>query len=267
MGKRKRMTRGEIIDVFIVRAATADRPGLRRMLERMTKEELEQAYEALLAQVRLQAKEEELFRIRAESAADRALHQFHMQKAREPQRLAEEKGQLEKDRETFREAARSLQSFGLNEANFNVIRSTLGPNFTGHSIQQALDSNAINLSPPTQEVLNEWTREAIEAHNQRLRSADLSTLRRLTREAGARIADSRPAMDETQRVRAASRNDGFAYPPLPEEIRIGDRDEVLDAAFLLRADASTLRFLIKRYGSEQVTEALRTRKSDASPLW
>lgn len=263
------MTRNEIIDVFIVRAAPAERAGLRRMLEKMSKEELDKAYQVLQAnqeqQAVLEAAEEKLIRINAEIDAERALAALHVRQLREPQR----KAQLEQDGKTFAEAARTLRSFAVNEANFNIIRQTLGEGFSVYQIQELIAANGASptLSGPTQQEFDEYQRQDIEAHNLRLLSADLPTLRRLTREAGTRIADSRPAMDETQRVRAASRDDGFAYPPLPEEIRVGDRDEVLDAAFIQRADAATLRLLIKRYGSEQVTEALKTRKSDASPVW
>ena len=62
------MTRQEIIDVFIIRGAPADRPELRRTLEKMSFEQLEQAHQALISHQELEAKEEELLRIQAESA-------------------------------------------------------------------------------------------------------------------------------------------------------------------------------------------------------
>jgi hypothetical protein len=260
------MNRSEIINLFIVRAAPADRTELRRKLERMSLDELEQAHQALISNQELETKEEELLKIQAERAANAALHKYVLQKTREPQRKAEEKAQLDADRKTFADAARSLQSFALNEANFSVIRTTLGPNFTTYSIQQAIGSNALELSPPTQQELDEWERQAVEAHNLRLLNADIPTLRKLAREAGARGAAA-PQFDETQRVRAAERNDGIAYPRLPDEIRIGDREELIDAAFIKRCSKEVLRSLIKRYGSDQVTEALRTRISGVTPLW
>jgi hypothetical protein len=249
------MTRQEIIDVFIVRAAPADRPGLRQQLDRMSKEELAEAYKI----IQLQGKEEQLLEIQADRAAAAAMYKYQAQKAHEPQRKAEEKAQLAKDTQTFADAAKTLRSFGVNDANFNVIGRTLGAGFSVYQIQQMVAANGGTLSPPTQEELNEWDREAIEAHNLRLLGADIPTLRKLAREAGAR-GPVAPQLDETQRVRAAERVEDIAYPPLPEEFRDGNnREEVLDASFIKKCSRETLRLLIKRYGSAQVTEALRTR--------
>jgi len=253
--KGNSMTRDQIIEVFLVRAIPGERYQLRQKLEGMTTEELGMAYQALQAQAQLEATEEKIFRIQAEAAAEQALHGLRMWQAREPQRLAEEKAQLK----TFAEAARTLRSFGVNEANFNVIRSTLGPNFTEYSIREAIGSNAISLSPPTKQELDQWTREAIQAHNAALLNADIPTLRKLTREAGAR-GPVAPQPDETQRIRAAERVDGTTYPPLPDEFRDGNNpEEVLDAAFIRKCSKETLRLLLKRYGADQVNEALRTR--------
>lgn len=249
------MTRSELIDLFIVRAAPADRQELRRTLEQMTKEQLEEAHKF----IQLQAKEEELLQINAERAANVALYKHLQQQEREPQRKAEEKTLLEADRKTFAEAAKTLRSFAVNDANFSIIRKTLGAGFSVYQIRELVASNGATLSPPTQEELNEWDREAIEAHNLRLLGADLPTLRKLAREAGAR-GPVAPPPDETQRVRAAERVDGFTHPPLPEEFRDGNGPEqVLDASFIRRCSRETYRLLFDRYGSAQITEALRTR--------
>ncbi len=259
--KGKSMTRNEIIDVFVVRAAPADQQELRQQLEKMSKEELETAYKALQSQVQLQAKEEELLRIQVEREADRVLHELDMQKAREPQTRAEAKAQLAQDRQTFAETAKSLRSFGVTEANFNVCRTTLGEGFSAYDIQQMLAANGAVLSGPTQQEIEEWNREDVEAHNLRLLSADLPTLRNLAREAGARIAEAPAPPDETQRVRAAERAaDGANYPPLPEEFRDGNGPlEALDASFIKRCSRETYRWLFDHYGSAQITDALQTR--------
>ena len=255
------MTRNEIINVFVVRAAPSDRTELRQQLEKMTKDQLEEAYRV----IQIQAAEEKLLQIEAERAADQALHKLHVQRIREPQRRAEAKAQLEQDRATFNDAGRTLQSFGLNEANFSVIRSTLGPNFTTYGIRQALAANALSLSPPTQEELNEWTHEAIKAHNSKLLSMDIPSLRKLAREAGAR-GQAAPPPDETQRVRAIENHDR-SYPLLPDELRIGDREELIDAAYIRRCPKEVLKSLIHKYGAPQIDEALRTRSPQTSPLW
>jgi hypothetical protein len=251
------MTKDQIIDVFIVRTSPSGRQELRRTLENMTKDQLEEAYRV----IQLQATEEKLLQIEAERAADQTLFQLQRAREREPQRKAEEKS----DRQTFEDAARTLRSFGTTEANFSLIRQTLGPGFSVYQIQQMLAANGATLSGPTQEELNEWDRQDVEAHNSKLLSMDISSLRKLAREAGARG----PAVvlpDETQRVRAIENQDR-TYPELPDELRIGDRDELIDAAFIKRCSKETLRLLIKRYGSDQINEALRTRISGVNPLW
>jgi len=260
------MNRTEIIEVFIVRASPADRQELRRTLERMSLEELEQAHRALISNQKLEATKEELLHIKIEAAANRAMHEHDVKQAREPQRKAEEKAQLAKDRQTFADAAKTLRSFGVNEANFNIIRQTLGAGFSVYQIRELVAANGATLSPPTQQELNEWERQEIEAHNLALLTADLPTLRKLAREAGAR-GPVAPQLDETQRVGQAERADGITYPPLPDEIRIGDSEELIDAAFIKRCSKEVLRSLIKRYGSDQVTEALRTRIRGVNPLW
>ncbi len=253
------MTRKEIIDLVVVRNPETTPGGhqqLRRVLEAKSATELDQMYDQIL----LEAKEEELIRIQAERSAERALYQLHLQRVTEPQRKAEEKAQLAQDKQTFADAAKTLRSFGMNEANFNVIRQTLGAGFSVYSVQQLVQANAAILSPPTQEESNEWTRQDIEEHNRRLLSADLPTLRRLTREAGAR-GPAVPQPDETQRVRAAEEKFYYGtYPLLPDEFRDGNGPEqVLNAEFIRNCSKETLRLLLKRYGADQVNEVLRTR--------
>lgn len=255
------MTRQEIIDVFIVRAAPADRPELRRKLDRMSLDELEEAHKVIL----LQAKEEQLLEVQAERAANLAMHKYHTQQAREPQRKAEEKAQLAKDRQTFSDAAKTLRSFGMNDANFNVIRRTLGAGFSVYQIQQMVAANGAILSPATQSEQDEWERAATEAENLRLLSMDIPSLRKLAREAGAR-GPAAPEPDETQRVRAIEKQDGTVYPSLPDEFRDGNGpEEVLNAEFIKKCSKETLRLLIKRYGSDQINELLRNRV--AGSIW
>jgi hypothetical protein len=147
------MTRSEIIDLVVVRAAPEEQQSLRRVLSTYTTEELKQIEQAIVSQAESNAAEEELVRIQGEREANRIWHQYETQQAREPQRKAEEKAQLEADRKTFAEAAKNLRSFAVNEANFNVIRQTLGSGFSIYQIQQMLAANAAVLSPPTQQEL------------------------------------------------------------------------------------------------------------------
>jgi len=256
---RSEMTRNQITEVFVVRAAPADRPELRRTLEKMSFEELEQAHQALISQQELGATEEKLLRIQAERAADAAMHQYYRQKEREPQAKAEAEQQEKQDRETFRQACREYNISNI-EANFSLIRHTLGPNFNLYQVGQAVTSGAVQAAGATEQEQEQWRQEAIEAHNLRLLTADLPTLRKLAREAGARGPVAPPQLDETQRIRAAERIEDTTYPPLPEEFRDGNGPEqVLDASFIKRCSRETYRLLFDRYGSAQITEALRTR--------
>jgi len=256
-GKGNSMTRSEIIAVFIVRAAPADRPELRRTLEKMSFEQLEQAHQALISHQELEAKEEELLRIQAESAADAAMHLYYRQKEREPQRKAKEKAQLEVDRKTFINAAKTLRIFGVTEANFDVCRRTLGAGFSIYQIQQMVTANGGTLSPPTQEELNEWDREAIEAHNLRLLGADIPTLRKLAREAGARIAAEPPpaAMDQVQMVRAAEKSQNNQLQPLLSDSRF--KGEIIDLELVRQLDGDSLKKLIRIYGADAITARIR----------
>jgi len=113
----------------------------------MSNEELQTAYDALQAQAQLQATEEKLLEIQIEADVEQGLHQDRMFKSYESQ-----------DRQTFGQAARALR-FGENEANFQLLRSAIGPNFTEYRIQEAIDSNAVALSPPTESEIASWNRE------------------------------------------------------------------------------------------------------------
>jgi hypothetical protein len=257
------MNRNEIIELLVIRAAPDERQKLRQALSTYTTEELKQIEQAIVSQAVSNVAEDELIHIQAEIAAERELFRL----SREPQRKAEAERQEKQDRETFKEAARTLRSFAVNEANFNVCRTTLGEGFSTSQIQEMLAANGATLSPPTQDELNEWTRREIEEHNLRLLTMDIPSLRKLAREAGAR-GPVPPQPDETQRVRQAERAEGIAYLPLPDEFRDGDGpEEALDAAFIRKCSRETYRLLVKRYGSAQIDEALRTRRPDASSMW
>lgn len=247
------MTRQEIIDVFIIRAAPAERRELRQQLEQMSKQELEEAHRV----IQLQAREEQLLEIQADRAAAAAMHQYHAQKAREPQRKAEEKAQLEADRKTFGDAAKTLRNFGVTEANFDVCRRTLGAGFSIYQIQQMVTANGATLAPPTQEELNEWDREAIEAHNLRLLGADIPTLRKLTREAGARLAAEPPpaAMDQVQKVRAAEKSQNNQLQQLLPDSRF--KGEIIDLELVRQLDGDSLKKLIRIYGADAITARIR----------
>jgi hypothetical protein len=170
------------------------------------------------------------------------------------------------DRDTFNRFA-SENNFSQCESNYLLVKSVIGDGLSRHMLVSAVQSNALSLAPASPEELAQFRQDAIAAHNQKLLNMDIPSLRKLAREAGAR-GQAAPPLDETQRVRQAERADGVTYPVLPDEYRDGNGpEEVLDAKFIRKCSKETLKFLFKRFGSDQVEEALRTRRSDASPLW
>ncbi len=168
------------------------------------------------------------------------------------------------DREIFNVFARE-NGFSECESNRVLVKSVLGEGYDRHTLAQAVQSNALQLAQASPEELAQFRQDAINAHNQRLLNMDIPTLRKLAREAGVAGAVA-PLPDETQRMRAIENQDG-TYPVLPDELRIGDREELIDAAYIRRCPKEVLRSLIKRYGAAQIDEALRTRSPQTSPLW
>ncbi len=168
------------------------------------------------------------------------------------------------DREIFNVFARE-NGFSECESNRVLVKSVLGEGYDRHMLAQAVQSNALQLAQASPEELAQFRQDAIKAHNQQLLSMDIPTLRKLAREAGAR-GQAPPPPDETQRVRAIENQDR-AYPLLPDELRIEDREELIDAAYIRRCPKEVLKSLIKKYGAPQIDEALRTRTSGVNPLW
>jgi len=251
----------EIVELLVVRAAPDKQQQLRKTLSTYSAEELALVKHAIISRAKSKVAEDELIRIQAEIAVEQELFRL----SREPQRKAEAERQEKQDRATFNDAAKTLRSFGTTDANFNLIRQTLGPGFSVYQIQEMLAANGAALSGPSQQEQDNWTRQDIKAHNTALLNADIPTLRKLVREAGAR-GQTPPPQDETQRVRAAENQDR-TYPPLPDEIRIAGREELIDAAYIRRCPKEVLRALIQRFGAPQIDEALRPRSPQTSPLW
>jgi hypothetical protein len=175
-----------------------------------------------------------------------------------------ESAQAAQDRDTFNRYARE-SGFSECESNYLLAKSVLGDHLARHLLVGAVESNALSLAPASPEELAIFRQDAIAAHNQKLLSMDVPTLRKLARQAGAR-GPAPVAPDETQRVRAVENQDR-TYPLLPDELRIGDREELIDSAYIRRCSKEVLRSLIHKYGAPQIDEALRTRSPQTSPLW
>ena len=216
-----------------------------------------------LAQIRAEAAhaaevaDEELIRLQAERAADRVRHTLEMQQAREPQRKAEDKQQLAEDRKTFLEACRQ-HHIGSTDANFSLIRTTLGPGFSVYDIGQAVRSGTLHVSPATPEEIQLWTQEAQEQRQQFLRNADPVTLRSIVRsEAEQRRAQAQREDAERQIAHREALDAQLGFPPLPDTNQHGEK---IDAAYLTRISNTNLQLfknLIRMYGAANVTARLR----------
>jgi hypothetical protein len=225
-------------------------------LSRMTLEELEQ-YAAIKNGIVAAAEaDERILRLQAARAADRAWHEYEMSQAREPQRQAEEKAQLERDRRTFQDAAKALRTFAVTEANFSVVRQTFGSSFSISQIQQLLTVNPEILSGPTPEEVQQWNQEAQEQRQQFLRNADIVTLRRLVREDREQKQQQvkQAQLDATQ-ASAKQRHDLHGYVSLTPESR--HRGNVIDAQYIKTVDVQALRELVRIYGDFQLNNILR----------
>ncbi len=166
--------------------------------------------------------------------------------------------QLAEDQGTFNNAAKSLRTFGINQANFNVARSTLKEGFNRYDISKALAANALQLSPPSQADLDQWAAEDVQAHNQallRVAETDPTKLRTIVKqEAEQRRAEVHQS--ESDRALAATRARDAAiggFPPLPETWQ----GRPLDATFIRTCAPTTHKLLAKKFGNAQLTARLR----------
>jgi hypothetical protein len=252
----------ELVDLLWVRTGIS-----RAVLSTKTVAELETILtDHHLAQIRAEAAQaaeaadEELIRIQAEREGDRILHQLHMQQAREPQRKAEDKRQLAEDRKTFLEACRQYH-IGSTDANFSLIRTTLGPRLSVYEIGQAVRSGTLHLSPATQSELQQYRQEAAEQRQQFLRNADPETLRGIVRsEAEQRRIQFQREEDQRQLAARQAKDEAYGFPLLPEIN--ASTGEKLNSAYFIRlsnTDLQKFKNYIRYYGASQITRALRER--------
>jgi hypothetical protein len=173
-----------------------------------------------------------------------------IQETRRPQFEQEQKQQLEQDKKTFAAAARELR-LSLCDANFNLIRTTLGVGFT---VQDIYDHPLIETVRATPQELNQWEQERIHARNGYLTNAHPQTLRtEAKQEAVANKQNHALTAFERELEAGLTReitNGGMS--PLPEYWN-GKR---LDKDFIRRADKETLRQIMKKFGSSQLTARL-----------
>jgi len=170
----------------------------------------------------------------AEIVKDRKFaSQLSWEKVRSPkEREQEARAELEADKQGFSELCRTYRVLEC-EANFNLWRETR--NFSG-------------LAPATAEKIQKWNEEAEEQRREHLLNAPVSELRRLAEQEAA----SRQSEASKQVARdiegTKTRDEAVGYPPLPKSVEDYD---------IKNADASQLRFWIKKYGASQLTARLR----------
>jgi hypothetical protein len=228
-------------------------------LLKMSLEELQQYAQLKSAAIKASEADERILELQAARAADRVIHELEMSQAREPQRKAEDKRQLAEDRKTFFEACRQFH-IGNTDANFGLVRSSLGLGFSPYEIGQGLQSGELHVSPATPEEIQQWAREAEVQRQRTLRNMSPEDLRSVVRnEAESRRAQAQRERFEHHVAHREALDAQFGYPPLPERNYEG---QAIDAAYLTRISNTNLdlfKRLIRKHGAAQITRALRER--------
>jgi hypothetical protein len=183
------------------------------------------------------------------------------------------------DRAVFEALARKMEKFSTCDANFSLVRKHLGVGFQEINLQDAVESGAVLLVPPSQAELDHWHAEEAErlapivvdaqrnwsedkyGHEQMLRKVLALPIQNL-RERVQVIEQNRAlASMSTEDLKAVSRGQrteqrtqvvqqSHGHRPVPPDIT---------AEVLKKADASRLRDLVRLYGSAALTEILKQR--------
>jgi hypothetical protein len=216
---------------------------------------------------------EEAYERKLEADATHAANLAIWELNRKQQREVEEAAQLHEDKRTFQYAARRLGLSG-NDANFSVVRSTLGPGFDVYQVQQAVQSSAVRLSPASEAELNQYAQEAVQAEEQYLKKlaqssdpADAETLRRIVRQNGAQMAARAQGQHQEHQVQIrAEKDQAVGFPVLPETDQYG---QALDSLFFRKLSntnydgsngkdpANCFKQYVRKYGAAQINERLR----------
>jgi hypothetical protein len=173
-----------------------------------------------------------------------------------PKRAAQEQA----DKRTFLDGYNTLRSFSNNMANWNVVHSTLGPGFRVYDLEQALASNAISLSKPSQAEIDSWANQDIARRNAELKAMDIPTLKKemLREQAENRAATNQReenALLEDMRQRDAQLN----LPPLPTHDQNGVEISAAYLKRLLNTDMARYKYFLKRWGGYAMTLRLQGR--------
>ncbi len=168
--------------------------------------------------------------------------------------VAAQKQQLEADKKVFEDAAKRLELYSINEANWSVIHSILGPGLSEYQIREAVASGAVRLTPATPSEVQQWRQELAEQRQDWLVNASPAELRAAANAEAEqrRVAAAKQQADE-QLEAAVVRDSVMGFPPLAEDWR----GQKLDANFIRVCDVATQKLLMKRFGSAQLDLRLR----------
>jgi hypothetical protein len=165
--------------------------------------------------------------------------------------------QAAEDRKTFSDAARKY-GLGDTEANFHLVRETLGEGFSEYAVGDAVRNGTVQVSPATEAELEQYRQKAQEQRQQFLRNADPETLRSIVRsEAEQRRIKFQHDETERQIAHREMLDAQVGFPVLPE---FNSNGEKIDAAYLIRISNTNLQLfktIISRFGAANVTARLR----------
>jgi len=162
--------------------------------------------------------------------------------------------QEETDRATFSKVCRSYDVSEI-EANFKLLVDVLGAGFSEYEAAQSIKSNALQLSPATPQELTEWEQENVRAHNEWLLTSDVRTLKKIvaneTQANRQAHLQAQADYDLEQRTRIQEQQ---GFEPLPIE----HKGQPVNKAFFLKCSRETMQYFLKRYGSAQVDQRIRS---------
>jgi hypothetical protein len=253
-------------------------PGEVRFLPAKTVDELHLLYYKLLVQKTLEEneqREEREIQQRAKDAAWLVTQSILYRQAEQKKADAFEP----QDRAIFEQVARKTEKFSCIEANFVLARRHLTPGFTALQLQDAYESGALMLSPPSQAEIQQWHAEeaellapvVVDAQRnwsedkygreqmlRKVRELPIDNLRERVRviEENRRLASmstedlKKHAAGQRTEQRTQVVQQSHGHRPVPPDIT---------AEVLKKADASRLRDLVRLYGSAALTEILKQR--------
>jgi len=156
-----------------------------------------------------------------------------------------------RDRDVFNETARKLELYGITEANWGLVHSTLGPDLNEFRIQQAVRSGTVRLSPPTPAEIQEWRQSKLEERQNFLTHADHAELKRVAKQETEQRRVDAQREHVQQQIQVREQLDAQqGYPALPDTNAAGVK---LDATFLKNLDGPTLKNFMRKYGAANVT--------------